>query len=836
MKRKTKNILALLALTAAFTACAGLTACGGEKQPEGGFSVEVTGAPHGTVTADRSKAEEGEIVTVTLAPDAGYTASFLKINGTAYPIVDNRVSFAMPAQGVSITCAFLGTLVTESAPDVYAFRLNAYLNRVMAKSVWAYEYGEEALTFSVWAEDRAVNEELDGVRMYFGTDASAYALGEHNVGLSALRTGVTRTMKAEGSGYLDAEVEGASVTVAPWAVEGEDVIGYKVTASVPYSALGFKNKTAAEGHITCYPEFINGNDTSPVPITKKLDLVGGLSRPNGYAVLTGRNKVVRNARFGESATFGDGGGIPSGEYWELEGDTSSTAPDRRVELVGTDGKDNNLIFRHTAGFTTLYAEATFRVTQIFGNERWGKFGFMIFDGSTSDGLFLYADAFVEGAIDADNIVGTYLGYNRANGGWRNWMEIPGSGGSFDTNSRTITFKLAYTGSKIYLYCGDALVFSMSYSTSRVPVLGIRSFNYGIELTDYYATKDANDEKYLAHVPAQENYSNALALTGGGTQEITQNMTMTSLTRTIDAAAGTGSVWVREGDLDASSYYAVLVNGKPVQKTRTVYETEFVSSAVYEFPLNKGENKIAIAYVNAPKDTKVKLLVNGTDMTGGTADWVKGEKALTAQVPEYFFLGSSVTYGATTGGRSFVEVVGETLGAKVVKEAVSGTTLAKAGANSYVERLANFEKSAKPQALIVQLSTNDATQNLPLGTIAEGKELDGFDTTTTIGAMEYIIAYARETWGCDVVFYTNPHFGNNNYLKLVSALYELQQKWAFEIVDFYYCRDMQFVSDAALGGMMSDSIHPNTAGYRWMGEVFSARLRAMFDEALILKNL
>ena len=41
-----------------------------------------------------------------------------------------------------------------------------------------------------------------------------------------------------------------------------------------------------------------------------------------------------------------------------------------------------------------------------------------------------------------------------------------------------------------------------------------------------------------------------------------------------------------------------------------------------------------------------------------------------------FLGSSVTYGAESGGVSFVEIMAEKCGFSFVKEAVSGTTLAR----------------------------------------------------------------------------------------------------------------------------------------------------------------
>ncbi|MDE6274216.1 MAG: SGNH/GDSL hydrolase family protein, partial [Clostridiales bacterium] len=108
----------------------------------------------------------------------------------------------------------------------------------------------------------------------------------------------------------------------------------------------------------------------------------------------------------------------------------------------------------------------------------------------------------------------------------------------------------------------------------------------------------------------------------------------------------------------------------------------------------------------------------------------------------YFLGSSVTYGSATNGRSFVEELAAQTSWECVKEAVSGTTLAvRDGDNnsSYVARLKNFDKDRRPAKLVVQLSTNDATQNVPLGKLSDS---EAYDVKTIIGAIEFIICYAR----------------------------------------------------------------------------------------------
>ena len=60
-----------------------------------------------------------------------------------------------------------------------------------------------------------------------------------------------------------------------------------------------------------------------------------------------------------------------------------------------------------------------------------------------------------------------------------------------------------------------------------------------------------------------------------------------------------------------------------------------------------------------------------------------------------FLGSSVTYGACSGGYSFVEALAERTGLIPVKEAVSGTTLADVEDVSYIARMLRLPDTLRP---------------------------------------------------------------------------------------------------------------------------------------------
>lgn len=177
-----------------------------------------------------------------------------------------------------------------------------------------------------------------------------------------------------------------------------------------------------------------------------------------------------------------------------------------------------------------------------------------------------------------------------------------------------------------------------------------------------------------------------------------------------------------------------------------------------------------------------------------------------------FLGSSVTKGACSLDVSMADYIEKLDGCNVTKEAVSGTTLATVKGNSYVERLKKIDTGISFDLLVCQLSTNDASQNVALGSVNDSMDMDSFDTDTVIGAIEYIIAYAKETWGCEVVFYTGTKYDSDNYQAMVDGLYGMQEKWGIGIIDLWNDAEMNAVSEDNYKLYMYDPIHPTQAGY------------------------
>lgn len=192
-----------------------------------------------------------------------------------------------------------------------------------------------------------------------------------------------------------------------------------------------------------------------------------------------------------------------------------------------------------------------------------------------------------------------------------------------------------------------------------------------------------------------------------------------------------------------------------------------------------------------------------------------------------FLGSSVTYGSAAGGESFVDYMVKRDGIIAVKEALSGTTLIDEtvwGKESYIARMKTIDTTIQADALVCQLSTNDATMKKPLGTISDSFDMEDFDTQTVAGAIEYVIAYSQETWDCPVIFYTGTKYDDEHYAQMVELLLEIQEKWDIGVIDLWNNPEMNAVSDENYKLYMVNGIHPSKAGYRdWWTPVFEEYL-------------
>ncbi len=77
------------------------------------YSVIIEESAHGVVTASHTEAAEGTKITLTVTPDDGYKASYVKADGVALTVTDGAAEFDMPAHEVTVEAAFV---VDDGAP------------------------------------------------------------------------------------------------------------------------------------------------------------------------------------------------------------------------------------------------------------------------------------------------------------------------------------------------------------------------------------------------------------------------------------------------------------------------------------------------------------------------------------------------------------------------------------------------------------------------------------------------------------------------------------------------------------------------------------------------
>lgn len=183
--------------------------------------------------------------------------------------------------------------------------------------------------------------------------------------------------------------------------------------------------------------------------------------------------------------------------------------------------------------------------------------------------------------------------------------------------------------------------------------------------------------------------------------------------------------------------------------------------------------------------------------------------------DIIWLGSSVTYGAQAGGHySMVDAIQDNHpGTVCEKYAISATTLVNEKEDSYVSRMKLISKDETPDLFVVQLSTNDATTGKPMGEVTDSTDPADFDDTTIAGAIETIISYVQETFGCPVVFYTGTYAEKENYEEMVDLLLKIQEKWGIGVVDMFHNEEMTAVYGTDLyNEYMHDEVHPFRKGY------------------------
>lgn len=266
------------------------------------------------------------------------------------------------------------------------------------------------------------------------------------------------------------------------------------------------------------------------------------------------------------------------------------------------------------------------------------------------------------------------------------------------------------------------------------------------------------------------------------------------------------------------------------------ETALAAGDTFEVTAAYGARAGNMNGISFPNVGDLLLAPAGSEVPTGYDDTVKtvaeGDPSDPLAGKTIFWIGSSVTYGAQSAGHySMVDAIRDNHpGSMSEKYAISATTLVNDSESSYVNRLKLIPKDKKPDLIVVQLSTNDATTGKEFGEVSDSTDINDFDDKTIAGAIETIIAYARDTFNCPVAFYTGTYCEKENYAEMVDLLHEIEAKWDILVIDMFNNEEMTALYGTELyDEYMGDEVHPSRKGYvEWWTPVIDAAITEYFQ--------
>lgn len=477
---------------------------------EGLRTITVVDANGVSIKADKESAKEGNTVKLTVNVTYGYELTGLKMNSTDLTVTDGKAEFTMPDANVNVTAtAALASDLKQGAAPEAQLSFDATVANKTATAKLIATYGDDKFTVAAYVTDERVTPDKDSLELYFGREGYAYAkLTSINKGVKVCANGDSTQYEVASGAYTVAGdgVEGFNVkNVQPWSADGTTVDGYYIEVEIAYTVLGFEGKADAENKIAVLP--VLNNYFSSIGDSVVYGDYDKLA-PNTYPVIKD-GEWTDNIYAEGTGMLGSYGNLKAGNHWNLENDylpdDVENYPNRYVTLTGHDGVDNNLMFYRAAG-KSVYAEATFKITELFGEDQYRKFGLMMFDNGAQQGAFYYVDAATVNKTTHNlaDITGDGIGHNLSpNGAWNAWSGI--KGGVFNA-ANEFTMKMAYDGDKGIIYFWyvngageDVLATKAFYTAKGNVVMGFKSFAAGLRVTNYFATNDKTDPEFVAHM-------------------------------------------------------------------------------------------------------------------------------------------------------------------------------------------------------------------------------------------------------------------------------------------------------------------------------------------------
>lgn len=177
-----------------------------------------------------------------------------------------------------------------------------------------------------------------------------------------------------------------------------------------------------------------------------------------------------------------------------------------------------------------------------------------------------------------------------------------------------------------------------------------------------------------------------------------------------------------------------------------------------------------------------------------------------------WLGSSFSAGTGSGGTALTDYLKQINNTEIINESLAHSYLSSVTQNSAVKRFrSSLALISHADYLVIEISPIDA--EMTHGNVSSSNDRFTFNIKTTIGALEYLIAYAKELWDPVIVLFTLPYCSDPSYEQLIRKVREVSDKWNVHLIDLYHDRTLENPDPVKRSLYMTDAVHPTKAGLR-----------------------
>ena len=228
-----------------------------------GYYITVEKTLHGTLQANKKRAEANETITLQCTADEGYILKQVMVNGE----VLEEMSFSMPEENVLVEAKFVPESDTNRKSGVHAEETPGAIvyealfpSGEAYKVSWDFIYEEDGLAATAWVEGEPING--DGVVLYLAKEKVGARGGLNYLPDDTWRISceyqkesesgddAMSIMRADADGNMAAaEANGITAEINDWEEKGQ-VVGYCAKIKADYATLGYTGKTSAMASLT----------------------------------------------------------------------------------------------------------------------------------------------------------------------------------------------------------------------------------------------------------------------------------------------------------------------------------------------------------------------------------------------------------------------------------------------------------------------------------------------------------------------------------------------------------------------------------------------------------